>query len=178
MEKKRFFIALTEPVVELVIESEPDVTGATAKVTAVFKRPSSLEESSNDNNELQQTINKEFNIPDEELKSMSQEDLTTAFERFSEEKISKVNELIKKYLIGLKGVKLSYLNEAGELDSLIIKDSRTEGERVGFWANASECLDILTSEYLSQLPWQSSFVTALIGLLLNKNVAKEAKIKN
>lgn len=178
MAKKQIFIALAEPVVEIDITSLEDVAGNTAKITTIWKRPVSQEEANTDSGKLQTVLGESFFIPDEELAKMSEAELTEQYEAFSKKQIVVVNELIQKYLIGFKQVSLSFYDDAGDLQRLKIADSRKETAREGFWETAEECRTSLLENFLSQLPWHSQFVATLSGLLLNKNISKEAKLKN
>lgn len=178
MTKKQIFIALAEPVVEIDITSMEDVAGNTAKISTIWKRPTSQEEANTDSAKLQTVLGETFYIPDEELAKMSEEELTERFETFSKNQIAVANDLIKKYLIGFKQVSISFYDDAGDLQRLKIADSRKETAREGFWETAEECRESLLENFLSQLPWHSQFVATLSGLLLNKNLSKEAKLKN
>lgn len=152
----QLYVKLQTPTIELPIKAK-DAAGNRDSFFVGFKRYP-LKEAKIVLDKLQELYNDYKDSPDE----------------FA----TKLDSLIKKEVVYIKGIKLDTIDDTtGRVSELHIPDTRQAKPIETLWASPEECLDVLLDHLLECGPIRVSLNEAMTKALLNSDF-EEDKVKN
>jgi hypothetical protein len=207
MASKKLYIALQSPSVEMKIKSEPDCSGKSATLTAIFLRHD-VAEAEKVRRRMADIQNRVFTdavevagevnrledqysyLVDEELaklvetgkaKFLEGKTYMDSPEALRSARLTQENDLrnlLRSQIIALKDVPLEIWDEDGKMTKLTVPDTRTAVDNEELWGAGTNCLNALLDVLLLSNPWSSSLARAQQNVLYNLQLLADSVSKN